>query len=209
MGVERTNADRTQAHAGRYRSCDGTPPTIRRRPPYHSLQWRHLPPDASFIAHLSHASRQPQGTASKVTGLPHLQVVTCVEITLSRVHRRERGRAGTVERWNGHLHAVEQVSRRWRGGHDPAVAETRREHLIYAQIVHLCLLCLNDCCGHHAWDRRAEPRGSGAASSPMPLLCLSSVDGQPDWAPTSTIYAVRADAGFSLRGRVFTLAGGT
>ena len=135
MGVERTNADRTQAHAGRYRSCDGTPPTIRRRPPYHSLQWRHLPPDASFIAHLSHASLQPHGTASNVTGLPHLQVVTCVEITLSRVHRRERGRAGTVERWNGHLHAVEQVSRRWRGGHDPAVAETRRENLIHAQIV--------------------------------------------------------------------------
>ena len=89
----------------------------------------------SFIAHLSHANRQPHGTASKVTGLPHLQVVTCVEITLSRLHRRERGRAGTVERWNGHLHAVEQVSRRWRGGHDPAVAETRRENLIHAQIV--------------------------------------------------------------------------
>ena len=59
---------------------------MRRRPPYHSLQWRHLPPDASFIAHLSHANRQPHGTASNVTGLPHLQVVTCVEITLSRVH---------------------------------------------------------------------------------------------------------------------------
>ena len=29
----------------------------------------------SFIAHLSHASRQPHGTASNVTGLPHLQVV--------------------------------------------------------------------------------------------------------------------------------------
>ena len=44
----------------------------------------------------------------------------------------------------------------------------------------LCLLCLDHCCSHHVWDRRAEPRGSGAASSPMPLLCLSSVDGQPD-----------------------------
>jgi hypothetical protein len=168
---------------------------------------------------LSHANRQPQGTASNVTGLPHLQVVTCVEITLSRVHRRERGRAGTVERWNGHLHAVEQVPRRWRGGHDPSVAETRRENLIYAQIVHLSLLCLYDCCGHHAWDRRAEPRGSGAASSPMPLLCLSSVAGQPDWAPTSTIcsddddgFLVRADAGFppgrSLQPRPRHLNGG-
>ena len=36
---------------------------------------------------------------------------------------------------NRHLHAVEQASRRWRGGHDPAVAETRRENLIYAQVL--------------------------------------------------------------------------
>ena len=76
----RTNADGDTKHtretAGRYRSCDGTPPEMRRRPPYHSLQCLHLPPDASFIAHLSHANRQPHGTASKVTGLPHLQVVT-------------------------------------------------------------------------------------------------------------------------------------
>ena len=173
MGVERTNADRTQAHAGRYRSCDGAPPTMRRRPPYHSLQCRHLPPDASFIAHLSHANRQPQGTASKVTGLPHLQVVTCVEITLSRVHRRERGRAGTVERWNGHLHAVEQASRRWRGGHDPAVAETRRENLIHAQIVLLPALPLRQLWplrvgpeGRTAWERRCLQ----SYASPMPLL---------------------------------------
>ena len=56
---------------------------MRRKPPYHSLQWRHLPPDASFIAHLSHANRQPQGTASNVTGLPHLQVVisACSDLT--------------------------------------------------------------------------------------------------------------------------------
>ena len=76
----RTNADGDTKHtretAGRYRSCDGTPPEMRRRPPYHSLQCLHLPPDASFIAHLSHANRQPHGTASKVTGLPHLQAVT-------------------------------------------------------------------------------------------------------------------------------------
>ena len=31
-----------------------------------------------------------------------------------------------------HGHAVELASRRWRGGHDAAVAETRRENLIYA-----------------------------------------------------------------------------
>ena len=35
---------------------------------------------------------------------------------------------------NRHLHAVEQVPRRWRGGHDPAVVETRPEDLIYAQM---------------------------------------------------------------------------
>jgi hypothetical protein len=35
------------------------------------------PRRTSFIAHFSHASRQPHGTASKATGLPHLQVVTC------------------------------------------------------------------------------------------------------------------------------------
>ena len=29
-------------------------------------------------------------------------------------------------------HAIELASRRWRGGHDPAVAETRRDNLIYA-----------------------------------------------------------------------------
>ena len=29
------------------------------------------------MAHFSHASRQPHGTASNATGLPHLQVVTC------------------------------------------------------------------------------------------------------------------------------------
>ena len=111
----------------------------------------------SFIAHLSHASRQPQGTASNVTGLPHLQVVTCVEITLSRVHRRERGRAGTVERWNGHLHAVEQASRRWRGGHDPAVAETRRENLIYAQVV-----LLPAPPSRQLWPSRVGPEGRTA-----------------------------------------------
>ena len=33
-----------------------------------------------------------------------------------------------------HRHAIELVSRRWRGGHDPAVAETRRDILIYAQV---------------------------------------------------------------------------
>ena len=33
---------------------------------------------------------------------------------------------------NRHRHAVELASRRWRGGHDSAVAETRREKLIYA-----------------------------------------------------------------------------
>ena len=56
---------------------------MRRKPPYHSLQCLHFPPDASFIAHLSHASRQPQGTASKVTGLPHLHAVTwaCSDLT--------------------------------------------------------------------------------------------------------------------------------
>ena len=151
---------------------------MRRRPPYHSLQCRHLPPDASFIAHLSHANRQPQGTASNVTGLPHLQVVTCVEITLSRVRRRERGRAGTVERWNGHLHAVEQVSRRWRGAHDPAIAETRRENLVYAQVVLLLALPWRP-----LWPSRVGPEGRTAwerrclqsYASPMPPF-----DGQPD-----------------------------
>jgi hypothetical protein len=29
-------------------------------------------------------------------------------------------------------HAIELTSHRWRGGHDPAVAETRRDDLIYA-----------------------------------------------------------------------------
>jgi hypothetical protein len=29
-------------------------------------------------------------------------------------------------------HAIELASRRWRGGHDSAVAETRRDNLIYA-----------------------------------------------------------------------------
>ena len=37
----------------------------------------------SFIAHLSHASRQPHGTASNVTGLPHLQVVISACSTLT------------------------------------------------------------------------------------------------------------------------------
>ena len=175
---------------------------MRRRPPYHSLQWRHLPPDASFIAHLSHASLQPHGTASNVTGFPHLQVVTCVEITLSRVRRRERGRAGTVERWNGRLHAVEQVSRRWRGAHDPAVTETRRENFDLCTDCHLSLLRFGHCCGHRVWDRRAEPRGSGAASSPMPLLCLSSVDGQPDWGSDRAQSACRESRrGFFPPGR--------
>ena len=36
---------------------------------------------------------------------------------------------------NRHHHAIEQASRRWRGGHDPAVAEApRRENSIYAQV---------------------------------------------------------------------------
>ena len=33
-----------------------------------------------------------------------------------------------------HRHAVELASRRWRGGHGSAVAETRRDNLIYALI---------------------------------------------------------------------------
>ena len=33
-----------------------------------------------------------------------------------------------------HRHAVVLTSRRWRGGHDSAVAETRRDNLIYAQL---------------------------------------------------------------------------
>ena len=36
---------------------------------------------------------------------------------------------------NRHRHAIELASRRWRGGHDLAVAETRRENLIYAQVI--------------------------------------------------------------------------
>ena len=181
---------------------------MRRRPPYHSLQCRHLPPDASFMAHLSHASRQPQGTASNVTGLPHLQVVTCVEITLSRVHRRERGRAGTVERWNGHLHAVEQVSRRWRGGHDPAVAETRRENLIHAQIV-------TSACSALA-TAVAITRGTGGqnrvGAALPPVLCLSYATVR--WA--ARLSSDRAQSacresrrGFSPPGGVFALARGT
>ena len=83
----RTNAVGNTKHtreSRRYRSCgEGAPLTIRRRPPYHSLQCLHFPPDASFIAHLSHASRQPQGTASNVTGLPHLQVVISACATLT------------------------------------------------------------------------------------------------------------------------------
>ena len=96
----------------------------------------------------------------------------------SRVRRRERGRAGTVERWNGHLHAVEQASRRWRGGHDPAVAETRRENLIHAQIVLLPALPLRQLWplrvgpeGRTAWERRCLQ----SYASPMPPF-----DGQPD-----------------------------
>ena len=83
----RTNAVGNTKHtreSRRYRSCgEGAPLTMRRKPPYHSLQCLHFPPDASFIAHLSHASRQPQGTASKVTGLPHLHAVTwaCSDLT--------------------------------------------------------------------------------------------------------------------------------
>ncbi len=32
-----------------------------------------------------------------------------------------------------HRHAIEQASRRWRGGHDSAVAETSRDNFIFAQ----------------------------------------------------------------------------
>ena len=67
---------------------------MRRKPPYHSLQWRHLPPDASFIAHLSHANRQPQGTASNVTGLPHLQVVISACSFLTTAVAITRGTGG-------------------------------------------------------------------------------------------------------------------
>ena len=35
-----------------------------------------------------------------------------------------------------HRHAVALMSRRWRGGHDLAVAETGRDNLIYALTVH-------------------------------------------------------------------------
>ena len=65
---------------------------------------------------------------------------------------------------------------------EPAAAGHRfeRHGLAAFALCYFCLLHFDHCCGHHAWDRRAEPRGSGAASSPTPLLCLSSVDGQPD-----------------------------
>ena len=33
-----------------------------------------------------------------------------------------------------HRHAIELASRRWRGGHNSAVAETRLDNLIYAQV---------------------------------------------------------------------------
>ena len=36
---------------------------------------------------------------------------------------------------NRHRQAVEQASPRWRGGHDPAVAEPHRENSIYAQVL--------------------------------------------------------------------------
>ena len=69
----------------------------------------------------------------------------------------------------GHLHAVEQVSRRWRGGHDPAVAETRRENLIYAQIVTSACSALTTAV--------AITRGTGGQNRVVaalpPVLCLS------------------------------------
>jgi hypothetical protein len=45
-----------------------------------------------------------------------------------------------VENW--HRHAIEQAARRWRGGHDSAVAETRLYNLIYALAVQIVILAV-------------------------------------------------------------------
>ena len=46
------------------------------------------------MAHLSHASRQPQGTASNVTGLPHLHCVTSACSILTTAVAITRGTGG-------------------------------------------------------------------------------------------------------------------
>jgi len=128
----------------------------------------------SFIAHLSHANRQPQGTASNVTGLPHLPVHKSISESGTRPCWLERA---VID------HNATPSSWRRVDGVEVMIQQSRGDNLIYALAFAGCdlgLLCLGDRRGHHAWDRRAEPRGGGAASSPMPLLCLSSVDGQPD-----------------------------
>ncbi len=45
-----------------------------------------------------------------------------------------------MENW--HRHAIEQAARRWRGGHDSAVAETRLYNLIYALAVQIVILAV-------------------------------------------------------------------
>ena len=148
----RTNAVGNTKHtreSRRYRSCgEGAPLTMRRKPPYHSLQCLHFPPDACATGtRRRRASTMRREDAA--TYQFHRALITC-EPAAAR-HGFER-------------HGLAAFA-----GRD------------------LCLLCLHDSCGHYAWDRRAEPRGSGAASSPMPLLPLLSVDGQPDWVRQSTI----------------------
>ena len=51
---------------------------------------------------------------------------------------------------------------------EPAAARhgLERHGLAAFALCYFCLLYLDHCCGHRVWDRRAEPRGSGAASSP-------------------------------------------
>ena len=57
---------------------------------------------------------------------------TCAQINQSLGERAAVLAESVGER--PHRHAVVLTSRRWRGGRDSAVAETRRDNLIYAMI---------------------------------------------------------------------------
>ena len=63
-------------------------------------------------------------------------------------------------------HAIELASRRWRGGHDSAVAKMRRDSLIYA---------LASTPASKAWMRRAAYASS--SGDHLPRRCCDEGDG--------------------------------
>jgi len=168
---------------------------MRRRPPYHSLQCRHLPPDACATG-----TRRRRGASTRredaETDQFHGALVArepaaagdCLEshrlaafagCHLCGNHIESGAPSRTRPCWhrravmNRRLHAVEQCRVDGVESTTPAVAETRRENLIYAQVV-----LLPAPPSRQLWPSRVGPEGRTAwerrclqsYASPMPLL---------------------------------------